>query len=147
MTYRCEETIMLDPKLRDLAAQIPSPFGGIEWAIETEGQYAFQCKLEDAPHDYHAAFLRTGAFADPCTDVFLCWVDGGDEQWLEDIEVCMKRRKPLDSGCTIFRKHPGKCDWEYIDPPLLAAKAQADQLMKEPGLNALSRALRGPGSI
>ncbi|GAA4795933.1 hypothetical protein GCM10023220_23310 [Streptomyces ziwulingensis] len=57
-----------------------------------------------------------GAGSEPCTDVFLRWGDESGPQWLEDVEVCLKVENPMASGCTILRGHPGRCDWEYIDP-------------------------------
>ncbi|NEA49219.1 hypothetical protein [Streptomyces sp. SID10815] len=130
---------MLSRDMRGLAEEIPTPFDFIEWGWGADGECELQCKLDDSPHDYHAAFLRTGASAEPGTDVFLCWVDGAAEQWLEDIEVCLKTRTPRDSSCTIFRGHPGKCDWAYIDPPMVAARAEADQLLSRLGLSPIWR--------
>ncbi|MGA5584406.1 hypothetical protein ACPCIY_25345 [Streptomyces thermodiastaticus] len=43
-------------------------------------------------------------------------------------------------ACTIFKGHPGRCDWEYIDPQGVATQALADQLAKE---WRLSRVFRG----
>jgi hypothetical protein len=135
VTFRCEARVKLDDDVRTTAALIPTPFDSIEWAPETAGPYAFQCKLSEVPHTHHAAFLRTGSSQEPCSDVFLCWHDETGPQWLEDVEVCLKRRHPMATGCTIFRGHPGLCDWEYIDPPMVAAGAQADQLIMEMGLS------------
>ncbi|MFD6169619.1 hypothetical protein [Streptomyces coeruleorubidus] len=115
----------------EAAALIPSPFTDVEWS----GTPHLQCLLEDVPHDFHAAFLRTGAGTDPDTDVFVCWRDGSATQWLEDIEVCLLRAGPLDTGCTVYRLHPGRCDWQYIDPAQVALQAEADQLAKALGLS------------
>ncbi|GAA2224460.1 hypothetical protein [Streptomyces nogalater] len=126
--YRCIAQAVLSDEVRSAAAEISSPVARIEWASGV----TLQCKLEDVPHDHHAAFLRTGASLEPCTDVYLCWFDGTATQWLEDIEVCLKRKgTSTDTGCTIFRDHPGRCDWAYIDPPRLAVEAQADQLERD----------------
>ncbi|MFF8728120.1 hypothetical protein ACF073_16740 [Streptomyces sp. NPDC015171] len=54
----------------------------------------------------------------------------------------MARRTELGTGCTIFKGHPGRCDWEYIDPEYMAGLAQADQLVKEMGLTHARDALR-----
>lgn len=135
MTYRCTAEAELDDDLRALAAQIPTPHTDIEWtSFDT-----LQCMVEDVPHEHHAAFLRTGARTDPDTDVYVCWRDGSSKQWLEDIECCMNRPNPLGTGCTIFKDHPGRCEWQYIDPAQVAAQAMADQLMKEWGLSRPSR--------
>ncbi|MCN9244217.1 hypothetical protein NGF19_26120 [Streptomyces sp. RY43-2] len=125
--FRCTAEVELDDDVRVRAALIPSPHMDIDWAPFD----SFQCVVEGAPHDHHAAFLRSGANTDPCTDVFLCWRDGEVAQWIEDVEVCLKRSNPMGSGCTIFKGHPGRCDWQYIDPLDVAARAQADQLIKE----------------
>jgi hypothetical protein len=129
--YRC--TAVTEPTVHiwETAALISSPCPDIEWA----GDSPFQCMVEDVAHDFHAAFLRTGSSTDPDTDVFVCWRDGSTAQWLEDIEVCLLRAAPLDSGCTIFRHHPGRCDWEYLDPAQIALQAEADQLAAKLGLS------------
>ncbi|MGW2491141.1 hypothetical protein ACWCV9_28505 [Streptomyces sp. NPDC001606] len=135
VTYRCTAAIELDGDVRATAEKIGSPRPDIEWATVD----LYQCKVEDVPHDFHAAFLRTGARTDPDSDVFLCWRDGPSVQWLEDIEVCLKAPAPLGSVCTIFRGHPGQCDWAYVDPPQVAAQAMADQLIQEWGLSHMFR--------
>ncbi|MGW3954113.1 hypothetical protein ACWEKM_25045 [Streptomyces sp. NPDC004752] len=48
----------------------------------------------------------------------------------------------MDTGCTIFKGHPGRCDWQYIDPAEVAAQAQADQLIQAWGLSHL---FKSPG--
>lgn len=125
--YRCVAQAVPNSDALSAAAQIVSPVTETDWATDI----TVQCKVDDVPHDHHAAFLRSGASLDPCTDVFLCWRDNDDKQWVEDVEVCMQRRTPLGTGCTIFRGHPGRCDWAYIDPPSLAVEAQADQLLRD----------------
>ncbi|MEU8695617.1 hypothetical protein [Streptomyces sp. NPDC048665] len=123
----------VDDDDRAAAAKIASPWSCIEWSSFDP----LQCLIEDVPHDHHAAFLRTGARAGPDSDVYLCWCDGSSTQWLEDLECCMHRPDPLGTGCTIFTGHPGRCDWQYIDPEQVAAQAQADQLIKAWGLSHL----------
>nr|WP_145488949.1 MULTISPECIES: hypothetical protein [Streptomyces] len=95
--------------------------------------------VEDVPHEHHAAFLRSGSQIDPDTEVYLCWRDGASKQWLEDVEYCMKTANPVGAVCTIFKGHPGRCEWQYIDPVRVAARALADQLSKEWGLSRPSR--------
>jgi hypothetical protein len=129
--YRCTATTEPTVTVLEAAALIPSPLPDIDWAT----QPPFQCLLEGEPHEFHAAFLRTGSGTDPDTDVFLCWRDASAIQWLEDIEVCLKRAAPLDTGCTIYRSHPGRCDWQYIDPAQIALQAKADQLTAKLGLS------------
>ncbi|CAL9312967.1 hypothetical protein SUDANB180_02579 [Streptomyces sp. enrichment culture] len=124
MTFRCLARTRLDSEVRSAAEAIGSPRPGIEWSPYD----VFQCLVEDVPHDFHAAFLRTGARADPESDVYLCWRDGSPVQWLADIDVCLKKAEPLGTGCTIYRGHPGRCEWQYIDPPQVAAQALVDQL-------------------
>lgn len=135
MTYRCTAATDLDDEIQAEAEKIGSPHPHIEWASSS----LFQCMVEDVPHDHHAAFLRTGAGTDPDSDIYLCWRDDSPAQWIEDVECCMNRSHPLGTGCTIFKSHPGRCDWQYIDPQQVAAQAQADQLAKEWGLSHLFR--------
>ncbi|MFJ3494835.1 hypothetical protein ACIPPJ_14735 [Streptomyces sp. NPDC086091] len=104
-----------------------SPHSSVEWTSDTE----LQCLIEDVPHDFHAAFLRTGSRTAPDSDVYLCWTAESPEQSIADIACCMKRRSSLDPGCTIFTSHPGRCEWEYVDPVAVAVQAQADQLITE----------------
>ena len=137
MTYRCTATAELDDDVRATAEKFGSPHPDIEWAPKPFD--LFQCMVEDVSHDFHAAFLRTGASTDPDSDVYLCWRDGSSVQWLEDVEVCLGKPTALGTGCTIFRDHPGRCDWQYIDPPQVAAQAMADQLIKEWDLSHLFR--------
>ncbi|MFF0510942.1 hypothetical protein [Streptomyces sp. NPDC004250] len=113
-----------------MAAAIRSPFERIEWASDT----VQRCLLEDIPHDSHAAFLRTGSHGDPvASDVYLLWRDGDPAQSLADLHCCLAQRTPMSSACTIFRGHPGRCEWQYVDPEQVAAEAQADQLLREWG--------------
>ncbi|WP_157876548.1 hypothetical protein [Streptomyces graminilatus] len=91
------------------------------------------------PHDFHAAFLRTGSRTEPDSDVFLCWKEGSSAQSLADLECCFNRRFELGTGCTIFKNHPGRCDWAYIDPEVVAVQAQADQLVEELDLSPIWR--------
>jgi hypothetical protein len=130
--YRCEARTLLADEVERAARLIPSPVDRVEWARTDE---VFRCKLEDEAHAYHAAFLRSGTSLDPCMDVFLCWRDPEGQQWLEDAEVCLKKKgdHPMGVGCTIFKDHPGRCDWGYIDPVQVATLAQADQLRQEWG--------------
>ncbi|GAA4795454.1 hypothetical protein [Streptomyces ziwulingensis] len=137
MTFRCTVRVLLDNAVRAEAELIHSPHSSIEWTSYTE----LQCLVEDVPHDFHAAFLRTGSRIDPDSDVFLCWTDKSPAQGLADLECCMKRRTELSTGCTIFKNHPGRCEWEYIDPELVAVQAQADQLTNELGLTKIFRNL------
>lgn len=142
MTFRCVARVLLDDAVRAKAEKIHSPHSSIEWTQYTE----LQCLVEDVPHDFHAAFLRTGSRTDPDSDVFLCWTDESSAQTLADLECCMNRRTELDTGCTIFKNHPGRCEWEYIDPELVAVEAQADQLIKELGLSEMFRNWRDDGT-
>ncbi|MEU7562013.1 hypothetical protein [Streptomyces eurythermus] len=123
MTFRCPARTGLDGKARAAAETIGSPRPDIEWSPYD----VFQCLLEDVPHHFHAAFLRTGARADPESDVYLCWRDESPVQWLADIDVCLKKPAPLGTGCTLYRGHPGRCEWQYIDPPYVAAQALVGQ--------------------
>ncbi|MFJ8146063.1 hypothetical protein ACIQ6R_13420 [Streptomyces sp. NPDC096048] len=129
--YRCTATSEVHAEVRAMGETISSPHGKIEWTPYS----TLQCLLEDVPHDFHAAFLRTGTRADPASDVYLCWRDGSLDQCLADLDCCMARPEPRDAGCTIFEHHPGRCQWEYIDPEQVAAQAQADQLVEELGLS------------
>ncbi|MEU3536137.1 hypothetical protein AB0E70_31835 [Streptomyces murinus] len=122
--FRCKATTALDDAVLALAMQIPSPRADIDWAASR----SLRCLLEDVPHDHHAAFLRTGASAAPDSDVFVCWRDGASEQWFEDIECCMNRPTPLAPGCTLFKNHPGRCDWQYADPEDKAIQEAAERL-------------------
>ncbi|MEU3031688.1 hypothetical protein ACPCBC_28520 [Streptomyces incarnatus] len=115
----------MDDAVLALAQQIPSPHAEIDWALSR----SLRCLLEDVPHDHHAAFLRTGASTAPDSDVFVCWRDGASEQWFEDIECCMNRPAPLATGCTLFKEHPGRCDWQYADPDDAAIQEAADRLI------------------
>ena len=135
MTYRCTAVAALRDEVRALAAKIPSPGPSVEWAAGD----LFQCKLEDVPHEHHVAFLRTGSRVFPDSDVFLCWCDASSIQWLEDLDCCLGKPDPMASGCTIFKDHPGRCDWAYIDPQVVAVQAMADQLCEELGLSHLFR--------
>ncbi|MEV7793437.1 hypothetical protein AB0O68_15800 [Streptomyces sp. NPDC087512] len=131
--FRCTATTKVAADIQALAETISSPHESVEWA----GHQVLQCLLEAVDHDFHAAFLRTGARV--TSDVFLCWSTDG-RQTLADLDCCMNKRTKLGTGCTIFQHHPGRCDWDYIDPVMEAAQAEADQLAEELGL---SRAFRG----
>ncbi|MFC8873249.1 MULTISPECIES: hypothetical protein [Streptomyces] len=126
--YRCTATTEVLAATRAAAETIGSPRDGIDWTSDT----ILQCLIEDVAHDFHAAFLRTGAREN--SDVFLCWTDGSPDQSLADLDCCLGRRTPMGTGCTIFAHHPGLCEWAYIDPPYVAVTARADQLLKELGL-------------
>ncbi|WP_318280180.1 hypothetical protein, partial [Streptomyces griseoloalbus] len=127
---RCTATTQVDDETRALAETITSPHDSIEWASYP----VLQCLLEDVDHDFHAAFFRTGSRTDPDSDVFVCWRDGTPGHALADLDCCMNRSSPLATGCTIFQHHPGRCEWDYIDPPMVAAQAQADQIAAALGL-------------
>lgn len=127
--FRCTATVEVQADTWAAAKTIASPRDNLLWASDT----VLQCLIEDVDHDFHAAFLRTGSRPD--SDVFLCWRDGVPGQALADLDCCLERRDPMDIGCTIFKHHPGLCEWRYIDPPDVAATAQADQLLKEWGLS------------
>ncbi|MER7920668.1 MULTISPECIES: hypothetical protein [unclassified Streptomyces] len=122
--FRCKATTGLDDAVLALAKQLPSPRTDIDWAPSPP----LRCLLEDVPHDDHAAFLRTGVRRAPDSDVFVRWRDGASEQWLEDIECCMTRPTPLAPGCTVFKGHPGRCDWQYVDPEDAAIQEAAARL-------------------
>ncbi|GHH17777.1 hypothetical protein Srubr_77720 [Streptomyces rubradiris] len=57
--------------------------------------------------------------------------DGSSVRWLADIDVCLKKPEPLGTGCTIYRGRPGRCEWQYIDPPQVAAQAVMGQLTNQ----------------
>ncbi|GAA4801653.1 hypothetical protein [Streptomyces ziwulingensis] len=135
--YRCEARTRLDNDVQATAELMPTAFDSIEWVSDYVGENLFHCELEDVPHDHHAAFLRNGTSREPCTDVYLCWRDESGPQWLEDVEVCLKVENPMAPGCTIFRGHPGKCDWEYIGPSMLAVLVQSDHFVRELRLSHL----------
>lgn len=122
--FRCKATTGLDDGVRALAEQIPSPRADVDWASSP----SFRCMLEDVPHERHVAFLRTGASMAPDSDVFVCWRAGAPGQWLEDIECCMNKPNPLATGCTLFKGHPGRCEWQYTDPEDMAVQTAADRL-------------------
>jgi hypothetical protein len=129
--YRCTATTEVRTETRAMAETIATPFAAVDWAPDK----VLQCLVEDVPHDFHAAFLRTGAREDPPSDIYLCWKDGDPDQSLADLDCCMARSRPLDPGCTIFKHHPGRCYEDYIDPPAVAASAYADQLLKDLGIS------------
>ncbi|MFH9673229.1 hypothetical protein ACH4L5_13310 [Streptomyces sp. NPDC017405] len=111
--------------MRAIAELIRSPFPDPDWSPEAPSR----CMVEDVPHDFHAAWLRTGSTVH--SDLFLCWRDGSPDQWIADFVCCMNRRTELSTGCTIFKYHPGKCEWAYVDPERVAVQAQADQLAQK----------------
>lgn len=127
--YRCTATTEVHADTRAAAETIGSPRNSIMWTSDT----VLQCLTEDVDHDFHAAFLRTGAREN--SDVFLCWTDNAPDQSLADLDCCLARRTPMDTGCTNFQHHPGLCEWAYVDPPDVAAWARADQLLKERGIS------------
>ncbi|MEU9975077.1 hypothetical protein [Streptomyces sp. NPDC051014] len=117
----------VDDVLVALAKEIPSAFPEIEWTSYD----VLQCLVEDVPHDFHAAFLRSGSRADPASDVYLCWSDGPGWRGIAELDCCLKLPDPMGSACTIFKEHPGRCAWDYVDPAYVAALAVADQLSRE----------------
>lgn len=130
MTYRCGAAAEVEDGVRAVAVGMGSPHPEVEWS----GFDRLQCLLEDVPHDVHAAFLRSGAQPGPrFSDVFVCWREGASGQWLADVECCMRKEGRLGAVCTIFRGHPGRCDWEYVDPASVAVQALAGQLAREWG--------------
>ncbi|MFF6789710.1 hypothetical protein ACFY9C_11575 [Streptomyces filamentosus] len=106
-----------------LALAVRNYYPSITWAANG----GFQCLVEDVEHSFHAAFLRSGSGEN--TDVFLCWSAEG--QWLLDVECCLKTRTPKGSSCTIYRGHPGRCEWAYVDPRRVAEEAMADQWLRD----------------
>lgn len=129
--FRCTAEVGISAEMLDLARTMPcaSP-PPIEWSISLSERHPLQCLVGDGPHDHHAAFLRTGAQAHAGSDVFPCWQDE-DDPWLADLAVCLKVRRPIDSGCLIYAHHPGPCSWEYVDPREVALLAAADQIVED----------------
>ncbi|MFI8253369.1 hypothetical protein ACWEPA_03030 [Streptomyces filamentosus] len=123
MTYRCTERTEPGQPVLLLALAVRNHHPNTEWARDG----SFQCLVEDVEHSFHAAWLRTGSGEN--SDVFLCW--GAEGQWLMDAECCLKTRTPTGAECTIYRGHPGRCKWAYVDPPQVAADAMADQFMRD----------------
>lgn len=109
MTYRCTATVEPGSEVMDRAACLDSPTPDIDWAEEG----ALQCMLEDGPHDRHVTFLRSGGHRN--SDVFLCWRDEAPAQWLADLECCLLTATRLGSGCTLYKGHPGACEWAIVD--------------------------------
>lgn len=131
MTYRCGATAEAGGRVLAEADLLPCPHPEVEWADHDR----LQCLVEDVPHDFHAAFLRSGTRPGPgFSDLYLCWRDGSSEQWLTDAEPCMRRASPLGTGCTVHQGHPGRCDWQYIDPASVAALALACELARHWGI-------------
>ncbi|MFD3332602.1 hypothetical protein ACFWV1_08115 [Streptomyces sp. NPDC058700] len=122
MTYRCVETTEPSRRVLGLILALPN-HPDVDWSAEPD----FQCMVEDVEHVFHASWLRTGS--GPSTDVFLCWSPDG--QWLMDVECCLKARTPLGTGCTVYKDHPGRCEWAYVDPRQVAEQAIADQYVQE----------------
>jgi hypothetical protein len=138
MRYRCAATAEPDGEVVARAARLGSSTE-IDWTPDG----VLQCMIEDVSHDHHATFLRSGARSRD-SDVFLCWREGSPTQWLADLECCMKTPTRLGSPCTIFRGHPGGCEWAVVDPDQEAVRVRADQLARERGLSEILRtALNG----
>ncbi|MFE2040740.1 hypothetical protein ACFXAZ_07355 [Streptomyces sp. NPDC059477] len=127
VTARWKAVAAIDPDVLAKAAQLECAFTDPDWA-EAD---AVQCQLGDIPHVFHAAFLRDGAQREPCSDVFLRWHQDMPGQWAQDLAVCLSKRTPLGDVCTIFRDHPGPCEWQQTDPLDPALSAYADQLIQD----------------
>lgn len=137
MTARWKAVAAIDPDVLAKAAQLECAFTD----PDRPDADAVQCQLGDIPHVFHAAFLRDGAQREPCSDVFLRWHQDMPGQWAQDLAVCLSKRTPLGDVCTIFRDHPGPCEWQQTDPLDTALSAYADQLIQTGG-----RAVRAAAS-
>ncbi|MFE2041080.1 hypothetical protein ACFXAZ_09135 [Streptomyces sp. NPDC059477] len=125
MIGRCDATTVADTDALAQAIKIESRVDDPDWA-EVD---AVQCQVsDDAPHVFHVAFLRDGAQREPSTDVFLHWHQDMPGQWAEDLPVC-ESEDPTGDICTIYRDHPGACEWAQFNPFDIALRAQVDQLI------------------
>ncbi|MEU3523636.1 hypothetical protein AB0E62_07185 [Streptomyces sp. NPDC038707] len=111
MTSRCASTCEVRDHTLQWARRLPcADHGEVDWAFLDD----LQCLLGEAEHEFHATWLRSGSELE--RDVYLCWLDEPDMQWVVDAEVCLKTERPLGSGCTIYKGHPGTCEWEHTAP-------------------------------
>ncbi|GAA2221236.1 hypothetical protein [Streptomyces nogalater] len=117
-TFRCTGTCDIDDSALKWARQLPcADHGDVDWAILDD----LQCLLSEERHEFHAAWLRSGSELEK--DVYLCWFDDSAMQWVIDVEVCLKTKTRMGSSCTIYKGHPGKCEWDCVDTEAAAPAA------------------------
>jgi hypothetical protein len=110
MTFRCTSTCEIKDHTFRLAQRLPcADHGEVDWAFLDD----LRCVLGEEEHEFHATWLRSGSELEK--DVYLCWRDDPGTQWIVDAEVCLKTKTPLGSSCTIYKGHPGKCEWDHVD--------------------------------
>ncbi|MGW1593829.1 hypothetical protein [Streptomyces sp. NPDC002343] len=124
MTFRCTSTCALRDHTFQWARRLPcADHGEVDWAFLDD----LQCLLGEDEHEFHATWLRSGSELE--RDVYLCWFDDPAMQWVVDAEVCLKSDTPMGTSCTIYKGHPGKCEWDHVDPEAPAQPAASDRLM------------------
>ncbi|MEU3954498.1 hypothetical protein AB0F45_19630 [Streptomyces achromogenes] len=110
MTFRCTSTCEISDHTFRWAQRLPcADHGEVDWAFLDD----LRCVLGGGEHEFHATWLRSGSELE--RDVYLCWLDNPGMQWVVDAEVCLKTRTRLGSACTIYKGHPGKCEWDCAD--------------------------------
>ncbi len=120
MPLRCPSMRALSITLASQSFEI-APCDIRAYDYEPDGSY--QCELSDEPHDFHAAFLRP--IPDSEDVVFYCWDDEPAVSYLSLIPHCYKERS--GDFCLLPRGHEAACEWDIIDPVVVALQANGDQ--------------------
>ncbi len=111
-TFRCPSVCEIRDDVLEQARRLPcADHGEVDWAFLDD----LQCLLSEETHEYHATWLRSGSELEK--DVYLCWSDHSGKQWIVDADVCLKTRTPMETPCTIYQGHPGKCEWDCAISP------------------------------
>jgi hypothetical protein len=142
MTLRCTSHQVIDAESVHLSLEI-APYDVDD--VEYEPDSPFGCALSEEAHDVHGAFLRY--VPGSLNEVWFFWDSGRERGCVVVLSPCNKPNP--DQACTLYRGHPGKCDWDFIDPVRVAMMARLDQrgaLFRESegvsGLAGLSEILR-----
>lgn len=124
MTFRCTSVRTIQPQTVCLALHI-APYD-LE-TINIAPDEHFQCQLDDVEHETHAAFLRDTP--EEGKDVWFGWSSEDCTQFVFLLGTCGRQPKDEMDSCSLFERHPGLCNWEYVDPQRLAIDAEVDQAL------------------
>ena len=134
MLFRCTNRRTIQPVTLKFAIDLVN---GDLGEVDCEPDDVFQCQLEGTDHRIHACYVANMPGPNDDREVWLWWEAedadypqvGGISQYITLHEMCWTMKYPSTTPCYLFKNHPGKCDWDFIDPERLAATAQLDQIL------------------
>lgn len=87
----------------------------------------FQCELGMHHRDNHYGLIRGVPKSD--REVWFGWSQIDELYFVAIYRPCDIPSEDWQRVCSLFRRHPGECDWSLIDPRALALAAEVDQAL------------------